>query len=63
MSVPVLLLPYLTFTIPPALKKYVAAVVLAKVTVLVNVIVHAAVPEPVPEVLLAVPVQPVNCVP
>ena len=54
-SVPVLDLPYMTLTKPPALKKYLAASELANVMVCVNVMVQGAVPEPVAVVLLVVP--------
>lgn len=52
---PVELLPYLSRTIPPALKKYLKALALAKVTVCVKVIVQAAVPDPVAVVFDVVP--------
>jgi hypothetical protein len=55
LSVVLELLPYLRRTIPPALKKYLVAAALAKVTVCVNVIVQADCPDPVAEVLLVVP--------
>ena len=48
-------MPNLRRTIPPALKKYLSASALAKVTVCVNVMVQAACPEPVAVVLLVVP--------
>ena len=52
---PVLLLPYMSLTRPPALKKYRAAAADAKVTVCVNVIVHDDVLDPVAAVLEVVP--------
>ena len=55
LSVVLELLPYLSRTIPPALKKYRKASALAKVTVCVNVMVQAAWPEPVAEVFDVVP--------
>jgi hypothetical protein len=48
-------------TLPPALKKYLAALADAKVTVLTNEILQA--PAPRPPVKLLVPVYAVNCVP
>jgi hypothetical protein len=55
MSVPVLLLPNLILTMPPALKKYLALAASAKVTVCVNVMVHVTPADPVAVVLLVVP--------
>lgn len=54
-SVPVLVLPYCNLMRPPALKKYLAELASANVTVCVNVMVQAEEPEPVAVVLLTAP--------
>ena len=58
-----LLLPNSILILPPALKKYLAALADAKVIVWVNVIVHAVDPDPVAVVLDTDPVKVPYCVP